>query len=425
MIIMIVALVLLVVLSGFFSGSEIVYIQVNKHRLQKAIIDGDKRAKVALELSQNYTPLLSTILAGNALANIAASSIATTLAIRLWSDDGILIATIGMTVIVLIFGEILPKTILSKYSFSVSRVNGRFLKMFQVFLFPIVWSCTKLVNLLSVIWTPKKSEDDDEDTTEAEMLNMVEEIEESGYINKDTSELIKSAIDFNDTPAYTIMTHRVDVIGYDIDDDLKELMENPQIFTYSRIVVYRENMDNIIGVLHTKTLLMKLLNEVEIDDITPLLIKPLYVHKTKLISELLKEFKISHSHFAIVVDEYGGTMGIVTLEDIIEDIVGDIFDETDIVEEDYRKIDDNLYFIDGEMNIDDLFEDLLDVDDLEFDKEFSTISGLASDELGKIPEVGETFTIRNFKFTITKMNDLRVDELKLEIIPVETDEDDD
>ncbi|MFA6662014.1 MAG: DUF21 domain-containing protein, partial [Bacilli bacterium] len=196
MIIMIVALVLLVVLSGFFSGSEIVYIQVNKHRLQKAIIDGDKRAKVALELSQNYTPLLSTILAGNALANIAASSIATTLAIRLWSDDGILIATIGMTVIVLIFGEILPKTILSKYSFSVSRVNGRFLKMFQVFLFPIVWSCTKLVNLLSVIWTPKKSEDDDEDTTEAEMLNMVEEIEESGYINKDTSELIKSAIDF-------------------------------------------------------------------------------------------------------------------------------------------------------------------------------------------------------------------------------------
>ena len=414
--IIIVCLVLLVVLSGFFSGSEIVYAKVNKLRLKKTA-KKDKKARLAYKLNENYPALIGTILVGNNLVNIAASSLATVLFTYLYPESGALLATIIMTATILVFGEILPKTILSKYAFSSSKKMARPLYILEIIFFPIVWSVNKVIGLASKLWTPKEKAPT---ATDEELEVMADEIEEEGYIDEETHDLLRNAIDFVDVMAFEVMKPRVDIYAIDIEDDINELIKEKEFFTYSRIPIYEETIDNIIGVVNTNEVLKLALAKKKID-LKEIMYQPIFVHKTKTLSSVLQDFKKQHIHIAVVIDEFGGTLGIVTLEDILEELVGDIWDETDTVEEEATVAQDGSTIIDGDMNIYDMFE-LFEMETEEFESEDDTVAGWCTEMLEKFPEVGDSFTYESLKLTIIQVDGVRVEKVKVERIETQ-DED--
>ena len=404
-------IVILIILSAFFSSCEIAYSSVNKIKLKKKVSDGNKEATKAMEIVNNYSEALSTILIGNNLVNIAVSSLATMVAVAYLGEEmGSLLATIVATIVVLIFGEILPKALANKFSLKLTLLYVKPFKICRIIFFPITFLVTKFVKLISKIWTPKNIEVSEID----EELNVItEELEEEGVIDEEDAELIISAIDFRDVTAHEIMIPRVDVFSIDIDDNQEDILKNEQIFGYSRVPVYEDTIDHVIGILNTTSLMKKILNGEQID-LRSMLIEPMYVHKTKHISNILTKFKATNQHLAIVADEFGGFMGILTIEDIVEELVGDIFDETDEVILDYKELGENIYEVDGDMNIYDFFE-LVDYDDRDFESEYTTVGGWCTDMLEKFPEVGDTFEFANFTVTITEVEGMRVGKIKVEI----------
>lgn len=404
-------IVILIILSAFFSSCEIAYSSVNKIKLKKKVSDGNKEATKAMEIVNNYSEALSTILIGNNLVNIAVSSLATMVAVAYLGEEmGSLLATIVATIVVLIFGEILPKALANKFSLKLTLLYVKPFKICKIIFFPITFLVTKFVKLISKIWTPKNIEVSEID----EELNVItEELEEEGVIDEEDAELIISAIDFRDVTAHEIMIPRVDVFAIDIDDNQEDILKNEQIFRYSRVPVYEDTIDHVIGILNTTSLMKKILNGEQID-LRSMLIEPMYVHKTKHISNILTKFKATNQHLAIVADEFGGFMGILTIEDIVEELVGDIFDETDEVILDYKELGENIYEVDGDMNIYDFFE-LVDYDDRDFESEYTTVGGWCTDMLEKFPEVGDTFEFANFTVTITEVEGMRVGKIKVEI----------
>lgn len=417
-IILTVLIVVCVLLSGFFSASEIVYSGVSKIKLKKKVEEGSKKAKAASKISDNFTDALSTILVGNNLVNILTSVVSTRLAIEIWNEEiGPTMAVILSTIIVLIFGEIVPKAVGNRYNYNLSMMFASLFNFFRIIFFPITFVVTKFVSLLAMMWTPKEKEPT---ATDEELIVLAEEMEEEGVIDEDDAELIISAIDFCDVTAHEIMVPRVDVFAIDIDDDQKEILSNEEIFRYSRVPVYEDTIDNVIGILNTVELMKKILKGEKIN-LRSLLSEPIYVHKTKPISTILTEFKKGGQHLAIVLDEFGGFMGIVTMEDIVEELVGDIFDEMDEVVEDYTVVGENEYIVDGDMNIYDFF-DLVEYDDRDFDSEYTTIGGWCTDILGHFPQVGDTFNYANFDVTIIEIDKMRVEKVKV-VVHKEIDED--
>lgn len=406
-----IVLIVLLVCSAFFSSCEIAYASVNRIKLQKKANENSKKASAALKIVDNYTNALSTILVGNNLVNILISSIATMIAVEyLGNEKGTLISTIVVTIVVLILGEILPKAVAKKYNLRLSLLYVSPFNICRILFFPVTWIVTKLVNLISKLWTPKETEPS---VNDEELIAITEELEEEGVIDEDDAELIISAIDFRDVTAHEIMIPRVDVFAIDIEDDKQEILNNEEIFRFSRVPVYEDTIDHIIGILNTTELMKKILNGDEID-LRSMLSKPMFVHKTKAISNILTEFKTTNQHLAIVVDEFGGFMGILTIEDIVEELVGDIFDEMDEVEIEYTELAPNVYLVDGDMNIYDFLE-LVDYDDRDFDSEYTTVGGWCTEVLEKFPQVNDTFTFANLKITITEAEDMRVRKLKVEV----------
>lgn len=413
----IIAIVLLIVGSAFASASEIAYATINKIKLEKAASDPkNKKAVRAQKLVDDYPSLLATILVVNNLVNIAMTSLFTILANVIFTKNADLYSVIFGTLIVLIFGEILPKTITTRFNYSVALSFSKALSFLKIAFKPVVFVATKISNLFAPLWTPKEKE---ESVTDEELITMVDEIEEEGYIDEETGDLVRSAIDFTDVAAYEIMTHRVDVFAFDIEDKLDDLINDVNIFKYSRVPVYRDDIDHIIGILNTKVLIKELLSknkkQIKIEE---MLTEPIYVHKTKAISEILREFKKTHTHIAIVVDEFGGTMGIITLEDILEELVGDIWDETDTIEEEYTQKSENEFIVDGEMNIYDLF-DLVDYNDKDFNSEYTTVGGWCTDILGKFPEEGDYFEFANLQVSILEVDGMRVEKVKIKVLKEE------
>lgn len=408
--IVIASLLVLVILSAFFSGSEIVYAKVNKLRLRKAA-QNDKYAKMACKLNDNYPALIGTILVGNNLVNIAASSLATLLFSAIWPESGALIATIIMTGSILIFGEILPKTILSKYAFSSSKKMAYPIYVLEIIFFPLVWSVNKLIGVLSKLWTPKEKAPT---ATDEELEAMADEIEEEGYIDGATHDLLRNAIDFVDVMAFEVMQPRVDIYAIDIEDDINDLIKDPEFFTYSRIPIYEETIDHIIGVVNTNEVLKLALAKKPIN-LREIMYEPILVHKTKTLSSVLQDFKKEHIHIALVIDEFGGTLGIVTMEDILEELVGDIWDETDEVEEEAIEEEDGSILIDGDMNIYDMF-DLLEINSDDFESEYDTVAGWCTEMLEKFPEVGDEFDYKNLHIIITQVDGVRCEKIKVEIL---------
>ena len=408
-------LVILVILSAFFSGIEMAFAKVNKTKLSR---EADKKVKSAIlanSFVNDYNDTITVILIGNNIVNIAASSLATILFTSISPTNGELLATIVMTLVVLTFGEIIPKSLATSYSYGFSKLFSYPMKVFQFIFFPITFVVKKITNGFTNLLSKKSDENEiDED----ELIEMVDTLEEAGLIDEDTQELITNAIDFIDIDAVEIMVHRTDVFAYDIQDDIKELLENPRLLSYSRIPVYDETIDNIVGILNTKQLIKLHLNgdKIVLDDI---LTEPLYVFKTQSVSDVLKLLRKKHIHMAIVKDEYGGTAGLLTMEDILEELVGEIYDEKDEKEMDeYHKVNENKFTVDGDMNIYDFF-DLIDYDYGEdYESIYTTVGGWITDELEKFPEEKDTFdfeghritVIRAGKFTAERVSVLRLDE---------------
>lgn len=419
MTILAILMVLLVGCSAFFSSSEIAYATANKLRLQKSAEGGNKLAAGAIWISERFSRFLSTVLVGNNLVNIAFSSGMTVLLTGIYGAKGETAAPIVCTLILLVFGEILPKIAGTSQADRLVLLYVRPLRFFMFLFTPVVFLVSKLVEKLAVIWTPKEHAPE---VTDEELVDILETIEEEGVFTEQESELIKSAIEFSDVTAEDIYTPRVDVSAFDIEDDLRELMHDPDLIGYSRIPVYRETVDNILGILPTKKLLKAAASQpLESILLEELLSPPVYVHKTRNISSILSEFRKKHLMMAIVVDEFGGTMGILTLEDILEEIVGDIFDESDDVELDVVQQADDVYQVDGGTNIYDFF-DAIGYEPADFESAYTTMGGWAVEKLDRFPEAGDRFCWDRFEVLVTEAEAMRVETLEVRLLPLEDEE---
>ncbi len=412
-------LVLLVVCSAFFSSSEISYASANKLHVRSAAENGSRRARRVLWIQEHFTRFLSTILVGNNLVNIAFSSVMALLLTQRLGSAGETAAPLVSTGALLVFGEIIPKMVGTSQADRLVYLYAGPLRFFMALFSPVVAVVSAVVGRLSPLWTPKESEPE---VTDDELVTILETIEEEGVFTEQESELIKSAIEFSDVTAMDIFIPRVDVAAFNLDDGLAELLRDDDAMSYSRIPVYRETIDNIQGILSTKKLLKAAVTQPpEEIDVDALLSPPVYVHKTRNISSILKELLKMHLMMAVVVDEFGGTMGILTLEDILEEIVGDIFDESDEVEQEVVDEGDDVYSVDGSMNIEDFFEHVGYTPPDE-DSEYTTMGGWAVEKLDRFPQAGDRFVWDRFDVTVTAAEAMRVERLRIRLLPAETEE---
>ena len=414
--IIIIIFVILIVLSAFFSGSEIVYSQVNKLRIKKMGDEGNKKAMKAWEISSDYSNLISVILVGNNLVNIAASSIATILFVGLFETNGALYAGFIVTGFILIFGEIIPKIFMPRFSTKLSIIFVNPILFFSFIFKPIVKVTNKFIKKFEKKLELKNKEEDIVDSGD-ELKTMVDEIEEEGYIDADTKELVTSAIEIKYTQANEIMTPRVDVVAFDVNTPVRQIFKNEDIFTYSRILIYDDSIDNILGYVKTRNLILGYIQNKKLN-IRNFINEPIFIHKSKSITTVLRTFRETKNHIAIVVDEFGGTLGIITLEDILEEIVGNIWDEMDEVEEEVETISDGSLLVEGEMNIYDMFE-LIEFEDDEYECQYTTVAGWCTEILDGFPKENDNFEFNGYRITIIEVDGFRVEKVKLVKIEIE------
>lgn len=403
--------------SAFFSSSETAYTSVSRIRLKHASEDGDRQAQKALNLQQNFESLLSTILIGNNLVNIAASSIATLFFINLFPTYGATIATVATTVILLLFGEITPKLIAKVYSEPVAKKVATPINLLMKIFTPFVWIFSQWQKFIRRIIPLTNNEL----ISEEELLSIVDEARLGGSIEKEEHKLVKAAIEFDDMDISAILTPRVDVIGFDINDTDADIQALYVSSPFTRMVVYDEDVDNVVGTLHVKDFFRYLdAKENNLDkynSIHDLLTKPLLVPPTIALSDLLTSMQEAFTHIAIVVDEFGGMIGIVTMEDVLEELVGEIWDESDVVRTDIRKLKEpDTYLIQGTYSIDKLFELFhIKTDEVWMS---NTVNGFIIEQFEYIPENNEVLYYNDLKFTIVNALRQRVNEVVVERIPL-------
>ena len=400
-----VVVIICTILSAFFSASDLVYGMVDQDKLSTAAKEGNKKASLALKIAQDYEWSISSILFGNNVVNILASSFVTLLGI-LWGIEAWIAFAFGAVIIV--FCEFLPKAIAKRFNYSLSLAFAYPVQICK-FIFIIAYPISKLFVLISRLFKKKSIEEDkiDEDV----LTEMVDQIEEAGMLEEGEAELVRSAIDLNDIQAFEIMTPRVDVFSINIEDDIEEILKEGEIFRHSRIPVYEDTIDNIVGILPIKSLLRAVLKGEKID-VLSLCYKPLFIPRNHQILDLLAEFKQTKVHIAVVVDEYGGTEGIITMEDVLEEIVGDIFDETDEIEEEFQDEGDGVYIVDGSMNLDDFFA--LIGYEKEFETDYSTVSGLCQEILDRFAKTGDEFIFDDrYEFKVLFADEFTAEKLRV------------
>ncbi len=420
------AILLCVFLSGFFSGSEMAYSSCNRLRLEGDREDGSKQAAVALYIVDHFDDALGAILIGNNLVNVASSSLLSVAVITLFGqanpslDLYTSLATVVLTIIIIIFGETIPKITAKKSANQLALKYSWPVRILMTVLRPIVFVVVWLVNLVTGRLPDLKDEDSGEKVEE--LQSIIETAEDEDVLDEEESELVQAAIAFRDISASEAMTARVDVMAIDIEDDWDEILDVVRKSHYTRIPVYEESIDNVIGVLHMNRFLKELSrDEAPEKDLRKLLMQPCYVYKTMKLPEVLNTFRKEKQHLAIVVDEYGGTLGIISLEDVLEQVVGDIWDETDTVEEDLVQRTEREYEIDGDMPISD-FLDLVEIREENFDYESETVGGWTIEYTGNFPDVGTTFHYANFQVTVLVMDSHRVERVLITLDPPEEKE---
>ena len=410
---MIVILIVLVILSAYFSATETAFTSLNRIRLKSKADAGNRRAALALRLVDQYDNLLSTILVGNNIVNLSASSLATvffTEGLRL--QNGAVISTAVITIVVLIFGEVSPKSLAKEYPESFAMFSAPIMRILMVILTPVNFLFSLLKKLLSMVF----HKEGDSGITEEELVTMVDQAEIEGGLDQHESKLIRSAIEFNDMEVDEILTPRVDIVAVEDTDSMDDIAQAFAESGYSRLPVYHEDIDDIIGVIHEKDFhAARYRGQTDLKAITgPML----YTTGNTKISELLRILQREKAHMVIVVDEYGGTEGLVTLEDIVEELVGEIWDEHDEVIEEFKKQEDGSYLISCSADLTDLF----DLFSIKGECDANTISGWVMEQIGRIPEEGDHFTSDGLDVTVTKVDHRRVLEIRVEVLPQPEDE---
>ena len=379
---------------------------MNQIRLKSRADDGDRTAARVLAMSEQYDKLLSTILIGNNIVNIAAASIGTIIFTKmLGAERGATVSTMVLTIVVLIFGEVTPKSLAKEMPETIATAVAPVLSLLMLVLTPLTWLFSQWKRLLSHFVHSSESDT----ITEGELMTMVSEAENDGELTDRESELIRSAIEFDDVEVEEILTPRVDVVAVADDISLEELAQTFAESGYSRLPVYHGTIDNIIGVVHEKDFyIARLKKATKIDD---LVAPTLYTTGSTQISQLLRTLREQHHHMAVVVDEYGGTEGIITLEDILEELVGEIWDEHDEVTEDFRKQSDGSWLVSGSASVDDLFETLDLPEDEDIDS--NTVNGLVQEKTCHLPKVGDHFSLGEYDGVVTRTARRRVTEVRL------------
>ena len=413
----IIAIVILIAFSAYFSASETAFTSINRIRIKNLANDGNKRARMVQELSERYDDLLSTILVGNNIVNIATSAIATVLFMEMYPVYGATISTIAVTIVVLIFGEISPKSLAKENPEKFAMTSAPFLKFLLILLTPVNWLFKFWKKLLALIFHT----DEVKPITEDELLTIVEEAETEGGIDEEQSELIQNAIEFNELEAWDVLTPRVDIKAAEIDDSQQEIEELFLSTGFSRLPIYEDDLDSIVGVLNQKDFH----NFIKGTD-TPVseYVKPvIFVAGSMKISQLLKRLQMGKTHIAIIVDEYGGTSGLVTMEDIIEELVGEIYDEHDAVAlQDIVQQQDGSYRVLCGTNLDKMF----DFFDVEEEIDATTVNGWVVLQLDNLPKVGDTFVYeadyKRFEVKVTKADARKALEINMVVTELPKDE---
>lgn len=409
---MITALVVLVVLSGFFSSAETAFTSLNLVRVKTKAEAGDKMAARTLALAEDYDKLLSTILIGNNIVNIAATTLATVLFTTLNPKYGAVIATAVLTVVILIFGEVSPKSLAKQYSEKIARFSTPWLIFLGYLLAPGNWFFAQWRRVLDSLFRTSG----EEGVTEEEIVTLVGQAQDEGGLEEHEGELIRAAIAFHDMNVEDILTPRVDLIAVEDTDSMDEIANLFVSQGFSRMPVYHQSVDNIVGVIHQKDFSLEryrarlgLRGEVQLEEVTG---KVIYTTVTTKIDELLRILQQNKVHMAVVVDEYGGTEGVVTLEDILEELVGEIWDEHDEIIEAFQKQEDGSYTIACSANLDDMFQ----LFSIQEKFEAATVSGWVMEEIGRIPQVGDQFQDLGLDVTVTQVENRRVLEIRVVVL---------
>lgn len=407
-------LIVLVVLSGFFSGAETALTSVNKIRLKSLAENGNEKAARTLRVAENYERMISTVLIGNNIVNIASASLATVIfTVLLGADRGAAVSTVVMTIVVLIFGEVLPKNYAKNNADSLAMLVSGPISFLMTIFKPFSAALSALSRLMARL---TGGEDDKPSVTEEELKYIVESIEEEGVLEENESDLVQSALEFDEIEVQEIVTPRVDMVTLDVEDSWEEILELAKNSKVSRIPVYEGSIDNIIGLVHVRDILEDEISNSE-HDIRSLLTQCLFVHKTMNLSGLLEKLRKEKMPMAIVTDDYGGTMGLVTVEDVVEELVGEIWDEYDEFEEELVKKDEHTYEVTGDYNIYDLMDEL-DEDNRSFESDYNTVSGWILEQLEHIPTVGEQLVYEDrMRVTVTEMDDQRITKVTIELLP--------
>ena len=408
------AILVCVFFSNFFSSSEMAYSACNRVRLENASDDGSKRAAAAVKIVERFDDTLSTILIGNNLVNIAASSLGSLAVMELLGDGYAWVSTVVITTLVIIFGETIPKIVAKNSANRIALRHAYFIRILSVLFKPLIMLVVGLIRLICLPLKGERTDASDDDAVE-ELSSIIETAEDESVLDEDRSELLQAAIDFSDVMASEVMTARVDMLALDIEDDWDELLKTIDESPYSRLPVYEDGVDNIIGVLYLNHFLKALAGD-EKPDIRSLLMPVCYVYKTMKLPAVLSELRRAKQHLAVVVDEYGGTLGVLSMEDVLEQLVGEIWDETDEVEEEIVERPDGRFELDGDMVISDFIE-LMELNEEDFDFESDTVGGWSIEMFGSFPKVGDSFEYENFTVTVLQMDGLRVEKILVQVHP--------
>lgn len=408
-------------LSNFCSASEMAFSSCNVMRLENARDDGSKRAKIAVYITEHFDDALSAILIGNNLANIGASSLASVAVILVTGgDEYAWLATIILTVLVIIFGETMPKISAKKNANRTSLKNAYVVRAMMIIFYPLVWLVVSLIKLLTMGMKPEAADADSDEAVE-ELQSIIETAEDEDVLDEDQSELVQAAIDFSETSAFEVMTARVDVQAIDIEDDWDDILAIIEDAPFTRLPVYEGSIDNVIGILYLNHFLKAMADDGRVD-IRKLLMPPCYVYKTMKLPAVLNTLRKAKQHLAIVSDEYGGTLGVVSMEDVLEQIVGDIWDESDVVEHEVVQREKSEYELDGAMILSDFLE-LVGLNEDDVDAESNTVGGWTLEMFGSFPQEGYSFTYRNLTVTVLSMDGRRVERVLVKLAPSEADKD--
>ena len=411
LIIIAIGIILCIVLSGVFSAAEMAIISCNRVRMENEAEDGNRKAARVLKLNEDYDNTLSTILLSNNLVNIAASSLSTVYIILLTgSDDLNWLITAIVTILVIIFGETIPKIISKKHANSLSQGMSGFIMALYYILMPVNFIVVKITSLLTMAVGRKGGIDTEEEKTE-ELQAIIETAEDEGVIDSDQSEIVAAAIDFSDVSASDVMTARVDIEAIDIEDPVSKIMKQVSKSRKSRFPVYKDSIDNIIGVMHLNPFLKAMAKDGN-PNIKELMNEPCYVYKTAKLPHVLDVLRDARQHLAIVTDEYSGTLGIVTMEDVLEELVGDIWDDNDEIEEEVVESETGELIVDGDMPIGDFLE-RLGIEEDDFDYESQTAGGWAIEFLEDFPKTGDAFDYDKYHIVVSEAGERRVVQLTI------------